>query len=163
MIFGMIFLSLSIAAYIAGIAWCCWDIKNEERWCKSLSGVQCKKCRYLLKDKEGYNWCPNKTDDPDIDLIRDCEWYAVKTNADRIRAMTNEELAVFLGNTKAFCCRDRDPSEEFIAEFKTWLKEEAEERAWRTADLKTMCSCTKRTQDSRTARSESGTHTERRG
>lgn len=58
-----------------------------------MSGVQCKKCRYLLKDKEGYNWCPNKTDDPDIDLIRDCEWYAVKTNADRIRSMTNEELA----------------------------------------------------------------------
>lgn len=60
-----------------------------------MKDVQCKKCRYLLKDKDGYNWCPNKTfvDDPDIDLIRDCEWYAVKTNADRIRSMTDEELA----------------------------------------------------------------------
>ena len=48
-----------------------------------------------------------------------------ETNAERIRSMTDEELAVFLGNTKAFCCRDRDPSEEFIAEFKTWLKQEA--------------------------------------
>lgn len=47
------------------------------------------------------------------------------TNADRIRAMTDEELAVFLGNTKAFCCRDSDPSEEFTAEFKTWLKQPA--------------------------------------
>ena len=48
------------------------------------------------------------------------------SNSDRIRAMTDEELAVFLGNTKAFCCRDRDPSEEFIAEFKIWLKQESE-------------------------------------
>lgn len=48
-----------------------------------------------------------------------------RTNADRIRAMTDEELAEFLGNTKAFCCRDRDPTEEFTAEFKTWLKQEA--------------------------------------
>lgn len=47
------------------------------------------------------------------------------TWGDKIRSMTDEELAVFLGNTKAFCCRDRDPSEEFIAEFKIWLKQEA--------------------------------------
>ena len=58
-----------------------------------MDGVQCKKCRYLLKDKDGYNWCPNKIDDPDIDLIRDCKWYAVKTNADCIRSMTDEALA----------------------------------------------------------------------
>ena len=63
-----------------------------------MKDVQCKKCRYLLKDKDGYNWCPNKTfvDDPDIDLIRNCEWYAAKTNADHIRSMTNDELARFL-------------------------------------------------------------------
>ena len=48
-----------------------------------------------------------------------------KTNADRIRSMTDEELAVFLGNTQAFCCIDHDPSEEFMAEFKTWLKQGA--------------------------------------
>ena len=66
-----------------------------------MKDVQCKKCRYLLKDKEGYNWCPNKTDDPDIDLIRDCEWYAVKTNADRIRSMSDEEMASIL--TDDFC------------------------------------------------------------
>ena len=48
-----------------------------------------------------------------------------ETNAERIRSMTDEELAVFLGNTKAFCCRDSDPSEEFTAEFKAWLKQPA--------------------------------------
>lgn len=73
----------------------------------------CRKCAE-------FDWCVEN---------EDCGLFKLKpmTNADRIRAMTNEELAVFLGNTKAFCCRDRDPSEEFIAEFKTWLKEEAEE------------------------------------
>lgn len=53
--------------------------------------------------------------------------YRPLTNADRIRAMTDEELADFLGRTKAFCCRDRDPSEEFAEEFRDWLKEEASE------------------------------------
>lgn len=51
--------------------------------------------------------------------------YYKPTNAERIRRMSDEELAVFLGNTQAFCCIDHDPSEEFIAEFKTWLKEES--------------------------------------
>ena len=57
-----------------------------------------------------------------------------ESNADRIRSMTDEELAVFLGNTKAFCCRDRDPSEEFIAEFKIWLKQEAVDNGACSAD-----------------------------
>lgn len=56
-----------------------------------------------------------------------CDEYLPKTNADRIRTMTDEELAVFLGNTQAVCCIDHDPSEEFIAEFKIWLKEECTE------------------------------------
>ena len=64
-----------------------------------MDGVQCKKCRFLLKDKDGYNWCQNKLDDPDVDLFRDCEWFAVKTNADRLRAMTDAELSVFLETT----------------------------------------------------------------
>lgn len=137
MIFGIIFLSLSIAAYIAGIAWIYWDIKNEERGRKNLSGVQCKKCRYLLKDKEGYNWCPNKDDDPDLDLIRDCEWYAVKTNADRIRSMTDEELARYIvhlvkqGNRQVMADYEcglnwlRDEYDRFF--FDEWLKERATE------------------------------------
>ena len=70
----------------------------------------------------------------DVDLSEIREFIEMKrkrmkkpqTNADKIRLMDNDELAVFLGNTKAFCCRDRDPSEEFIAEFKKWLAEESE-------------------------------------
>ena len=46
------------------------------------------------------------------------------TNADRIRAMTDEELAEFLGKTKAFGYNHADLSEYFTAEFAKWLKKE---------------------------------------
>ena len=96
-----------------------------------MEAVQCKKCRYLLKDKDGYNWCPNKTfvDDPDIDLIRSCEWYAVKTNADRIRSMTDEELAEWIAYRQG--CFERQ--DKRCSKYGTcrdcwfdWLKEECE-------------------------------------
>lgn len=50
--------------------------------------VQCKKCVNLRND-----WCKLVVDSPDPDMVRDCQYYRGKTNADRIRAMTNEELA----------------------------------------------------------------------
>lgn len=100
-----------------------------------MDGVQCKKCRYLLKNKDGYNWCPNKIDDPDIDLIRDCEWYAVKTNADRIRSMTDEELAENLMKSydcpKGKDCVEQMPGEDGFQQCKRcwveWLRQECAE------------------------------------
>lgn len=92
-----------------------------------MDGVQCKKCRYLLKDKEGYNWCPNKMDDPDLDLIRDCEWYAVRTNADRIHNMTDEELAKTLSGEEIYpwCTEEPCKYESCTDCVLTWLKQEA--------------------------------------
>ena len=49
------------------------------------------------------------------------------TNADRIRSMSDEELAVFLGVTKSFCDRDGDSSDYFTEQFKEWLKKDPEE------------------------------------
>ena len=46
------------------------------------------------------------------------------TNADRIRSMTDEELAEFLGKTKAFGYSHADLTEYFTAEFAEWLKRE---------------------------------------
>ena len=46
------------------------------------------------------------------------------TNADKIRAMSDEELAEFLGKTKAFGYNHADMSEYFTAEFAEWLKKE---------------------------------------
>ena len=50
--------------------------------------VVCKKCNNLVND-----WCEKVIDSPDQDMQRDCQHFREKTNADRIRAMSDEELA----------------------------------------------------------------------
>ena len=49
--------------------------------------VVCKKCNNLVND-----WCEKVIDSPDPDMQRDCRYFCEKTNADRIRAMSDEEL-----------------------------------------------------------------------
>ena len=51
--------------------------------------VVCKKCNNLVND-----WCEKVIDSPDPDMQRDCQYFWEKTNADRIRAMRDEELYV---------------------------------------------------------------------
>ena len=53
--------------------------------------VVCKKCNNLVND-----WCEKVIDSPDPDIQRDCPHFREKTNADRIRAMSDEELATHL-------------------------------------------------------------------
>ncbi len=50
--------------------------------------VMCKKCNNLIN-----GWCEKKIGSPDPDMVRDCQYFWEKTNADRIRAMSDEELA----------------------------------------------------------------------
>lgn len=50
--------------------------------------VQCKRCFHLQNE-----WCKQKLDSPDPDAMRNCLYYKEATNADRIRAMSDEELA----------------------------------------------------------------------
>ena len=54
--------------------------------------VKCKRCFHLYND-----WCIPKHDSPDPDIVRDCLHFIEKTNADRLRAMSDEELAEFIG------------------------------------------------------------------
>ena len=49
--------------------------------------VVCKKCKNLVND-----WCEKVIDSPDPDMQRDCQYFCEKTNADRIRSMTDDEL-----------------------------------------------------------------------
>ena len=49
--------------------------------------VVCKKCNNLVN-----GWCEKVIDSPDTDMQRDCRYFCEKTNADRIRAMTDDEL-----------------------------------------------------------------------
>ncbi len=61
--------------------------------------AKCKNCKHLgyLFDGDEVGervWCGNIADSPVLDMERDCEYYVPQTNADRIRSMTDEELAV---------------------------------------------------------------------
>lgn len=62
--------------------------------------MKCLTCKHLgsLRDENGepYPWCEKVCDCPDVDMERECKYYAVASNAGRIRAMTDEELAAFL-------------------------------------------------------------------
>ena len=49
--------------------------------------VVCKKCNNLVND-----WCEKVIDSPYQDMQRDCQYFCEKTNADRIRSMTDDEL-----------------------------------------------------------------------
>ena len=106
--------------------------------------MKCRNCVHLYRD-----WCLHKLDSPDPDLDRECKDYKQATNADRIRAMSNEELAEFLifspemefdvcrfceywntsGDDRGICltkdgiCR----AEANCAAFKKWLRQPAEE------------------------------------
>ena len=78
--------------------------------------VMCKKCNNYRNQ-----WCEMVIDSPDPDIVRDCRHFWLKTNADRIRAMTDEELAVFLRTVEYDV--DQFP---FIQDWDKWLKEQAE-------------------------------------
>ena len=80
--------------------------------------VVCKKCNNLVND-----WCKKVIDSPDQDMQRDCQYFCEKTNADRIRAMSDEELADFLAYTWATSSRawKKDTGETLH-----WLKQHVE-------------------------------------
>ena len=48
------------------------------------------------------------------------------TNADRIRAMTDEELARFIANERGWFCDFKDPSDEEYPKVLEWLKQEVD-------------------------------------
>ena len=49
--------------------------------------VVCKKCNNLVND-----WCEKVIDSPDQDMQRDCQYFCEKTNAQKIRSMSDDEL-----------------------------------------------------------------------
>lgn len=59
-----------------------------ERRMSMAKDVICKNCLFLSN-----GWCEKKADSPVPDMVRDCRHFQQKTNADRIRAMSDEDLA----------------------------------------------------------------------
>ena len=74
--------------------------------------VVCKKCNNLVND-----WCEKVIDSPDPDMQRDCQHFCEKTNAQKIRAMSDEELADVL---REFATKPMQGS------FLEWLQQPAE-------------------------------------
>ena len=98
--------------------------------------VVCQKCNNLVND-----WCEKVIDSPDPDMQRDCQHFCEKTNADRIRSMSDEELATHLHDIGWDChlCAehgrlDNEPllrgekcDEKCVEHCLEWLQQPAEE------------------------------------
>ena len=74
--------------------------------------VVCKKCNNLVNC-----WCEKVIDSPYPDMQRDCQHFREKTNADRIRSMSDDELADVL---REFAKKPMQGS------FLKWLQQPAE-------------------------------------
>lgn len=101
--------------------------------------ARCNNCKNLeTKDNgfDAYSWCEKINDCPHEDIERDCEHYAPMTNADRIRSMTDEELAEMLSVVSQHCvvylsdhidCRHSRCESSCKSNIKKWLQKESEE------------------------------------
>ena len=103
--------------------------------------MKCKNCRNIgilvdvsIGQEESIPWCLTKYDSPDLDIERDCDFFESMTNADRIRNMTDEELAEFLScdTDDVIACRTcKEPINEYGScsglcrnEYLRWLQKE---------------------------------------
>ena len=62
---------------------------------------KCKNCTnlYNLSDEDDVivgKWCPKINDSPHLEIEKDCEYYQCMTNADRISAMSVDEMTEFI-------------------------------------------------------------------
>ena len=90
-----------------------------------MKNIKCRNCFFYRNE-----WCEKIVDSPDPEEARDCNYFREMTNADRIRAMTDEELADFLNqwgtSTRAW---QKDPGETLY-----WLQQTAGEEDKHEAD-----------------------------
>ena len=88
--------------------------------------AKCKNCKHLCTmqnyKKESYKWCSLIDDCPQEGIERDCDFYAPMTNADRIRSMTDEELAAFIINFDNRFGEEYEGEQSCLA----WLQKESE-------------------------------------
>ena len=91
-----------------------------------MKNIKCRNCFFYRNE-----WCEKIVDSPDPEEVRDCNYFRDMTNADRIRAMSDEELADFLAYTWATSARawQKDPGETLY-----WLQQPAGEEDKHEAD-----------------------------
>ena len=56
-----------------------------------MKNIKCRNCFFYRNE-----WYKKIVDSPDPEEARDCNYFREMTNADRIRSMSDEELAEFL-------------------------------------------------------------------
>lgn len=89
--------------------------------------AKCCNCKNLeTKDNgfDAYSWCEKINDCPQEDIERECDYYVPMTNADRIRSMTDDELADFLMTVESYGYHDQSISGTY--EMNEWLRAESE-------------------------------------
>ena len=90
-----------------------------------MKNIKCRSCFFYRNE-----WCEKIVDSPDPEKARDCNYFREMTNADRIRAMSDEELVEFIKNIKvraALCkaVKNNDAFEELCSA--EWLQQPADE------------------------------------
>ena len=60
-----------------------------------MKNIKCRNCFFYRNE-----WCEKIVDSPDPEEARDCNYFREMTNADRIRAMSDEELAEIIACPK---------------------------------------------------------------
>ena len=96
--------------------------------------MKCRNCRNLVKRIDGdgtlYDFCGMVIDSPDTDRERNCKYYVAATNADRIRAMSDEELAMWINdvttNALSVLALGSNKQTKTLFYWLEWLKQEAE-------------------------------------
>ena len=83
--------------------------------------VNCKKNTLIEQDGEQFSWCIKKNDNFDIYENRYCCYFEKSTNADRIRSMRDDEIAMWLAKQA-----ENNPSDDPLV-WTDWLKQPAEE------------------------------------
>lgn len=56
-----------------------------------MKNVKCRNCFFYRNE-----WCEKIVDSPDPEEVRDCAYFREMTNADKIRSMSDEDLAVLI-------------------------------------------------------------------
>ena len=86
-----------------------------------MGKVRCRNCANYM-----YDWCSEIHDSPDLDLSRHCRYFRQKTNADKIRAMSDEELEMFLEDWRSCSGCMRRGNNCFPETVNVWLRQPAE-------------------------------------
>lgn len=60
--------------------------------------MKCRNCTnlHLIRECKNMLWCDDVLDAPDPDAERECKYFKLAANADRLRTMTDEELAKWI-------------------------------------------------------------------